>query len=171
MQDKELIYIINSFCILGGLMKNISKILYLPLEVNREMTFMLFNYNNIDKLIEERKDELIDKMKISKTAYLKSIKQSNNILEDIIIKFEDDSKIKRFKIWQNLINKFMSSLYDEEDRLYYLIMKYKYQDKLTEEFIRDKTNLEELELREIDIYLKWVLYQYAIKVELYKEDE
>lgn len=152
-------------------MKNISKILYLPLEVNREMTFMLFNYNNIDKLIEERKDELIDKMKISKTAYLKSIKQSNNILEDIIIKFEDDSKIKRFKIWQNLINKFMSSLYDEEDRLYYLIMKYKYQDKLTEEFIRDKTNLEELELREIDIYLKWVLYQYAIKVELYKEDE
>ncbi|MFG6318382.1 MAG: hypothetical protein K1W33_00735 [Clostridia bacterium] len=152
-------------------MKNISKILYLPLEVNREMTFMLFNYNNIDKLIEERKDELIDKMKISKTAYLKSIKQSNNILEDIIIKFEDDSKIKRFKIWQNLINKFMSSLYDEEDRLYYLIMKYKYQDKLTEEFIRDKTNLDELELREIDIYLKWVLYQYAIKVELYKEDE
>ena len=45
-------------------MKNISKILYLPLEVNREMTFMLFNYNNIEKLIEERKDELIDKMKI-----------------------------------------------------------------------------------------------------------
>ncbi len=152
-------------------MKNISKILYLPIEVNKEITFMLYNYKNIDKLIDERKNELIDKMKISKDAYLKSIQHSNNILEDIIIKFEDDSKIKRIKVWQHLINKFMSCLYDEEDKLYYLIMKYKYQDKLTEDFIEDKTNLEEQQLKEIDIYLKWVLYQYAIKDELYKEEE
>ncbi len=130
-------------------MKNTSRILYLPLEVNREITFMLYNYKNIDKLIDERKDELIDKMKISKDAYLKSIKNSNNILEDIIIKFEDDIKIKRFKTWRQLINKFMSYLYDEEDNLYYSLMKYKYQDKLTEEFIRDKANLEEHELKEI----------------------
>lgn len=152
-------------------MKNISKILYLPIEVNKEITFMLYNYKNIDKLIDERKNELIDKMKISKDAYLKSIQHSNNILEDIIIKFEDDIKIKRIKVWQHLINKFMSCLYDEEDKLYYLIMKYKYQDKLTEDFIEDKTNLEEQQLKEIDIYLKWVLYQYAIKDELYKEEE
>lgn len=152
-------------------MKNISKILYLPLEVYKEMTFMLYNYKNIDKLINERKNELIDKMKVSKEAYLKSIKQSNNILEDIIIKFDDDNQLKRFETWRQLINKFMSSLYDEEDKLYYLIMKYKYQDKLTEEFIRDKTNLEEYELKDIDIYLKWVLYQYAIKEKLYKEEE
>ncbi len=152
-------------------MKNMSKILYFPLEVNKEITFMLYNYKNIDKLIDERKNELIDKMKVSKEAYLKSIKQSNNILEDIIIKFDDDSQLKRFETWRQLINKFMSSLYDEEDKLYYLIMKYKYQDKLTEEFIRDKTNLEEYELKDIDIYLKWILYQYAIKEKLYKEEE
>lgn len=152
-------------------MKNISKMLYLPLDVYKEMTFMLYNYKNIDELINERKNELIDKMKVSKEAYLKSIKQSNNILEDIIIKFDDDNQLKRFETWRQLINKFMSSLYDEEDKLYYFIMKYKYQDKLTEEFIRDKTNLEEYELKDIDIYLKWVLYQYAIKEKLYKEEE
>ena len=46
----------------------------IPMQCNREITFMLYNYNNIDKIIEDRKEEIMDNMSVTNTAYLKSIK-------------------------------------------------------------------------------------------------
>lgn len=73
----------------------------IPMQCNREITFMLYNYNNIDKIIEDRKEEIMDNMSVTNTAYLKSIKSKNsNTLEDVVMKFDSDKYIKRLKKWK-----------------------------------------------------------------------
>ena len=99
----------------------------IPKQCNKEITFMLYNYNNIDKIIEDRKEEIMDNMSVTNTAYLKSIKSKNsNTLEDIVMKFDSDKYIQRLKKWQRLINSFCNRLYDERPNKYYYFIKYKY---------------------------------------------
>ncbi|MBR1654079.1 MAG: hypothetical protein IJ690_03915 [Clostridia bacterium] len=144
--------------------------LSIPKEIDKEIAFMLHNYNNIEKLIDQRKNEMIDNMEVTNRAYLSSIHSiHSNTLEDVIEKFETDRNILRLKAWKKLINSFLSKLYDEEDKFYYYFIKYKYLIKMDTEMMHEKLNINYTEEKEIDIYLKWVLYQYAIKVELYKE--
>ena len=45
-------------------MEKIKNVIYLPKSINREITFMLHNYKNMDKLIDSRKEDLIDKIKV-----------------------------------------------------------------------------------------------------------
>ncbi len=55
---------------------------------DREITFILYNYKNIDILIEKRKEELIDKINVTTSAWLKSRKQDSNSIDDILTKFD-----------------------------------------------------------------------------------
>ncbi len=57
---------------------------------------MLYNYHNLDDLIEERKLKLIDKMNLSYYEWnkAKTIFYSNT-LEDIVERLEEDYKINR----------------------------------------------------------------------------
>lgn len=151
-------------------MKSLSKTMYIPKENEKEIAFMLYNYDKIDELIEDRKDELIDKIKVTNEAYLKSINKPCNTLEDTIIKISEDRKIYKLELWKKIINKFMSELYDEEDRFYYSLIRYKYFHKLSEDIIREKMNLSKDEFREIDIFLKWNIYNRAIKEEIFTEE-
>ena len=151
-------------------MKSLSKTMYIPRENEKEISFMLYNYDRIDELIEERKDELIDNIKVTNDAYLKSIKKPCNTLEDTIITLSEDRKIYKLEMWKKIINKFMSELYDEEDRFYYSLIRYKYFHKISEETIREKMNLSKDEFRDIDIFLKWNIYNRAIKEEIFTEE-
>lgn len=151
-------------------MEKTSNVLCISKEIDREIAFMLHNYNNIEKLIDQRKNEMIDNMEVTNRAYLSSIHSiHSNTLEDVIEKFDTDSNILRLKAWKKLINSFLSKLYDEEDKFYYYFIKYKYLIKMDTEMMHEKLNINYAEEKEIDIYLKWVLYQYAIRAELYKE--
>ena len=144
--------------------------LSIPKEIDREIAFMLHNDNNIEKLIDQRKNEMIDNMEVTSRAYLSSIHSlHSNTLEDVIEKFDTDRNILRLKAWKKLINSFLSKLYDEEDKFYYYFIKYKYLIKMDTEMMHEKLNINYTEEKEIDIYLKWVLYQYATRAELYKE--
>ena len=40
---------------------------------------------------------------------------------------------------------------------------------MDEEIIKERLNLNSKELKQIDMYLKWILYQYAIKSKIYEE--
>lgn len=142
----------------------------IPMQCNREITFMLYNYNNIDKIIEDRKEEIMDNMSVTNTAYLKSIKSKNsNTLEDIVMKFDSDKYIQRLKKWQRLINSFCNRLYDERPNKYYYFIKYKYFIKKDDDFIKEHMNLNNNEFNQINNYLKWIIYQYAVMDNLYNE--
>lgn len=142
----------------------------IPIQCNREITYILYNYNNIDKLIEERKNFLIDNIAITNKAYLKAIKSKNsNTLEDVVMKFDSDKYIKRLKKWKKLINSFCNKLYDDERKFYYYFIKYKYFIKKDDEFIKEHMNLNNNEFNQINNYLKWVIYQYAVIDNLYSE--
>ena len=71
------------------------KTLEVPKKYEKEIIFILYNYKILDKFIEKRKNEMIEEMNVEKTVHLKSISKPNNTLEDIVIKFETDTKIKR----------------------------------------------------------------------------
>ncbi|MCR5146976.1 MAG: hypothetical protein K6B70_06515 [Clostridia bacterium] len=151
-------------------MEETSKVMCISKAIDKEIAFMLHNYNNISKLIDERKNILIDNMSVTNRAYLSSIHSiHSNTLEDVIEKFDTDRNILRLKAWKKLINSFLSKLYDEEDKFYYYFIKYKYLTKMDTEMMHEKLNINYTEEKEIDIYLKWVLYQYAIRANLYKE--
>ena len=144
----------------------------IPIQCNREITFMLYNYNNIDKIIEDRKEEIMDNMSVTNTAYLKSIKSKNsNTLEDVVMKIDSDKYIKRLKKWKQLINSLCSKLYDNESKLYYYFIKYKYFLKRNDYFIMEHMNLDNKKLNKINNYLKWLLYEYAIIEELFVRKE
>lgn len=150
-------------------MERNKNVIYLPKSINREITFMLHNYKNIDNLIDDRKEELIDKIKVTNFAYLKAISRANNTLEDMIIRFENDKIIKKYKKWKQLINSFINKLYNENNIVAYYIIKYKYIDKRDEEFIYEHMNLTKEEFKFEDIKLKCELYIEAMKKRLIKE--
>ena len=151
-------------------MKSLSNTVYIPKENEKEISFMLYNYNRIDELIEERKEQLIDKIKVTNKAYLKSINKPCNTLEDTIIRISEDRKIYKLEMWKKIINRFLSELYDEEDKFYYSLIRYKYFHKINEEVIREKMNLSKDEFKEIDIFLKWTIYNRAIKEKIFTEE-
>ena len=65
----------------------------IPKDIEKEITFMLYNYQNIDELIDNRKNELIDNMNVTNKAWLKSINKPAGTLEDVVMSFETDKKI------------------------------------------------------------------------------
>lgn len=141
----------------------------IPKEIEREITFMLFNYSNIDNLIKERENDLIDKINISNSSYLKSIKEDVNTLENIVIKIATDKKIKRLKEWKKIINLLEKKLCLEEDKRYYQFFILKYIEKVKEENITKILNIDKKTSKRINLFLKGLLYSYAIDRKLCKE--
>lgn len=77
----------------------------------KEITFMLYNYLNLDDLIENRKLELIDKMNTSYSEWNKSkTSYYSNTLEDIVERLEDDYKLNRLNVWKKVINSFLKGI-------------------------------------------------------------
>ena len=71
----------------------------------KKIEYYLYNYKNIDKLINEIKDGLINNINISGNAWRKGITICNNNLENQVIKIVENKKIIEFKKWQVLIKK------------------------------------------------------------------
>ena len=71
----------------------------------KKIEYYLYNYSNIDKLIDEIKDGLINSVNVSGSAWRKGITVCNNTLENQVIKIIENKKILEFKRWQVLIKK------------------------------------------------------------------
>lgn len=136
----------------------------------KEIKFMLYNYNKIDKLIDMRKQELIDNMNLSVVAWLRGIKQDSNTLEDVIASFDDDWKIKRYRHWQEFLRNLFSVLKKFESSKYYMFLQLKYFNNLNTEEIAEKMNVTEDELKTIANHFNCIVYRYAIKDNLFKEE-
>lgn len=96
----------------------------------KKIEYYLYNYSNIDKLIDEIKDGLINSVNISGSAWRKGITVCNNTLENQVIKIIENKKILEFKRWQVLIKKVLA----------FLLQKYpKYYDFITQKYFQKKS--------------------------------
>ena len=142
----------------------------IPKKAEKEISFMLYNYENIEKLIDRRKNDLIDIINVSNNAHLKAINENGTTMEDIALSFDSDNTIKRLKEWKAIINSFKSRLYDDEDRLCYRFILLKYTRRFDEESIMEILNITKERLKDIDIFLKRLIYANAIEKKLFKEE-
>lgn len=110
-----------------------------------KIIFYLYNYNNIDNLIKKREIDIIDSTNITSNAWVKSIKENENTLENQAIKLAEDTQIIEYKQWQVFIKGILVFLCKNKPICYkYLYLKY-FLQKNNEEIIRTlKINLKEL---------------------------
>ena len=67
----------------------------IPLNADKEIKYFLYNYKNISKVYENRKNDLIDSINVSNRSWLNSLNSEyGNTLENILIKFENDRTLK-----------------------------------------------------------------------------
>lgn len=91
----------------------------------KKIEYYLYNYNNIDELIDEIKNGLINSVNVSGSAWRKGITVCNNTLENQVIKIIENKKILEFKRWQVLIKKVLAFLLQKYPKYYdFIIQKY-----------------------------------------------
>ena len=112
----------------------------------KEISFMMYNSQN--------KDELIDTINVTNRAWIKSLKQEGNTIEDIIAKFDDDRKILRLKKWQSFLISFFNILKKFERPLYYHFIELKYIKKLDNKEIMEQLKVNEVALKNLEIQVK-----------------
>lgn len=94
----------------------------------QKIEYYLYNYSNIDKLIDEIKDGLINSVNVSGSAWRKGITVCNNTLEN--------KKILEFKRWQVLIKKVLVFLLQKYPK-YYDFINLKYFQKQSKDEIEE----------------------------------
>lgn len=99
----------------------------------KKIEYYLYNYNNIDELIDEIKDELISSVNVSGSAWRKGITVCNNTLENQVIKIIENKKILEFKRWQVLIKKVLAFLLQKYPKYYDFIIQKYFQKKSKDE--------------------------------------
>lgn len=107
----------------------------------KKIEYYLYNYNNIDKLINEIKEGLISNINVSGNAWRKGITICNNTLENQVIKIVENKKIIEFKKWQVLIKKVLVFLFQKYPKYYYFINR-KYFEKKSKDEIEESLKLD-----------------------------
>lgn len=107
----------------------------------KKVEFYLYNYHKINYLIKNRETDLIDSINVSNNAWIKSIKDTSNTMEDQAIKIIDDNIIKEYKEWQVFLKKILVFLCEKKS-IYYKYLKLKY--------FLNKDDLEIIKLMKID---------------------
>ena len=107
----------------------------------KKVEFYLYNYHKINYLIKNRETDLIDTINVSNNAWIKSIKDTSNTMEDQVIKIIDDNLIKEYKEWQVFLKKILVFLCENKP-IYYKYLKLKY--------FLNKDDLEIIKLMKID---------------------
>lgn len=102
----------------------------------KKIEYYLYNYSNIDKLIDEIKDGLINSVNVSGSAWRKGITVCNNTLENQVIKIIENKKILEFKRWQVLIKKVLTFLLQKYPK-YYDFINLKYFQKQSKDEIEE----------------------------------
>ena len=117
-----------------------------------KILFYLYKYENIDDLIEQRKNEIIDTVNVSSIAWIKSKQSNGNTLEDQVIKLIEDPLILEYKRWQVFIKRILVflSLYKP---IIYKYVKLKFIEKLENDEIMEALNLDFKQLKILKVKL------------------
>lgn len=142
------------------------------MEIGKEISFMLYNYKNIERLIEKRRKELIDSINVGINSWSKSKTQIvSYTIEDTVIKFEEDGKIIRLKKWKKLLDDFFFQLYINDDYILSSFCKLKYLDKKDDYDLKTFLDLNKEEIRFFDSTMKSYIYDKALDEHLYSRKE
>lgn len=136
----------------------------------KEIKYMLYNHNRIDELINKRKEELIEGMNLSNAAWLRGINHESNTFEDVIANFDEDWQIKRYKHWKDFLRNLFAIFKNIESSKYNRFLQLKYFEDLSFEEIKDKMNITEDELKLLAYQFNCIVYRYAIRDKLFKEE-
>ena len=139
-------------------------------EIIKKISFYLYNYNNIDDLISERRTNIIDAIDVTNRAWLKSKTSKGNtledqIIEDQIIKLNNDSLILEYKRWQVFIKKVLAFLY-KHSPITHKFLVLKYFKKFKDEDILKSLKIDSKALISIKSNLLALIYENAQKRDL-----
>lgn len=126
----------------------------------KKILFYLYNYENIDDLIEQRKNEIIDTVNVSSVAWIKSKQGNGNTLEDQVIKLIEDPLILEYKRWQVFIKRILVflSLYKP---IFYKYVILKFMQKKENYEIEKALNLDFKHLKILKVKLLELIYKNA----------
>lgn len=96
--------------------------------IYKKTEYYLYNYKNIDKLIEDIKQDIIDTSDGSVNAWLKGLKHNSNSVENQAIKIADSKKIQYLKKAKIIIDYYMN-IFKKRNLKRYEFIKLKYLDK------------------------------------------
>ena len=143
-----------------------------PAEVGKEISFVLHNYKSIDKLIEQRREELLGTLNDGKDSWMKSKTQIyGHTIEDIIIRIDEDDRISRLLSWKKLLDNFFFNLYINDDYVLSSFCKLKYLQNKNDEQIHIALDLNSEEIKYLDVKIKSFIYDKAKRLYLYDETE
>lgn len=125
-----------------------------------KILFYLYNYENIDDLIEQRKNEIIDTVNVSSVAWIKSKQGNGNTLEDQVIKLIEDPLILEYKRWQVFVKRMLVflSLYKPT---FYKYVFLKFMQKKENDEISKALNLDFKHLKILKVKLLELIYKNA----------
>ena len=125
-----------------------------------KILFYLYNYENIDDLIEQRKNEIIDTVNVSSVAWIKSKQGNGNTLEDQVIKLIEDPLILEYKRWQVFVKRMLVflSLYKPT---FYKYVFLKFMQKKENDEISKALNLDFKHLKFLKVKLLELIYKNA----------
>ena len=123
-----------------------------------KILFYLYNYENIDDLIEQRKNEIIDTVNVSSIAWIKSKQSNGNTLEDQVIKLIEDPLILEYKRWQVFVKRMLVFLSLYKPTFYkYVFLKFmqkKENDKISKALKLDFKHLKFLKVKLLELIYK-----------------
>lgn len=123
-----------------------------------KILFYLYNYENIDDLIEQRKNEIIDTVNVSSVAWIKSKQGNGNTLEDQVIKLIEDPLILEYKRWQVFIKRMLVFLSLYKPTFYkYVFLKFmqkKENDEISKALNLDFKHLKILKVKLLELFYK-----------------
>lgn len=123
-----------------------------------KILFYLYNYENIDDLIEQRKNEIIDTVNVSSVAWIKSKQGNGNTLEDQVIKLIEDPLILEYKRWQVFVKRMLVFLSLYKPTFYkYVFLKFmqkKENDEISKALNLDFKHLKILKVKLLELFYK-----------------
>lgn len=124
----------------------------------KKIEFYLYNYHKINLLIREREMELIDSVNISNNAWIKSLKETSNTIENQAIKLIEDNLIKEYREWQVFLKKILVFLCENKPT-YYKYLKLKYFLNKEDEEIRKLLKIDFERLKILKVKLIEFIYE------------
>lgn len=119
-------------------------------DIRNKIRFMLYNYENIEKFIEERRRDLIDRINPTKGEWLRAKKTKGNTLEDISIDIAEDKYIIKMKEWKDKLDNYIAIKSKMRNKIFVDYITLKYFRKLSNQIICKKLNIDNKKIKELD---------------------
>lgn len=124
--------------------------------------YQLYCFKRADKIIKDIEEEYIWKTNGSVAAWLRSINQDENTLEEQAQKITESKRIKEIKEWQGLINRVLVYFYTHKPT-FYKFVKLKYFNLASEYEIKDFLKINDMEYTILKERVIFCIYLNALK--------